>query len=155
MVIGEYGETEADLDARRDRMIAEGKALPDDEFIYIFIVGGDPRLVSVFCLLRRCIRASSSLLFFRRVVAVRAFPGSAHCIFPVIYNDAAWRTPRNSSIRRERSMILSRRAEIRRTTLQKCFAPDIPRAALGQTSLCLIGLPSELPRYFTNALTRT
>jgi hypothetical protein len=38
MVIGEYGETEADLDARRDRMIAEGKALPDDEFIYIFIV---------------------------------------------------------------------------------------------------------------------
>jgi hypothetical protein len=38
MVIGEYGETEADLDARRGRMIAEGKALPDDEFIYIFIV---------------------------------------------------------------------------------------------------------------------
>ncbi len=30
MVIGEYGETEADLDARRDRMIAEGNAVPDD-----------------------------------------------------------------------------------------------------------------------------
>lgn len=38
MVIGEYGETEADLDARRDRVSAQGKALPDDEFIYIFIV---------------------------------------------------------------------------------------------------------------------
>jgi len=37
-LIGKYGDTEADFDARRDRMIAEGKALPDDEFIYIFIV---------------------------------------------------------------------------------------------------------------------
>jgi hypothetical protein len=62
------------------------------------------------------------LLFFRRVVAVRAFPGGAHCIFTVIYNDAAWRTP--LAIRElgaSRSMILSRLAEIHRTALQTCF----------------------------------
>jgi hypothetical protein len=38
MVIGEFGDTQGDLDAKRDRMIAQGEALPDDNFIYIFIV---------------------------------------------------------------------------------------------------------------------
>ena len=67
------------------------------------------------------------LLFFRRVVAVRAFPDGAHCIFTVIYNDAAWRTP--LAIRElgaSRSMILSRLAEIHRTALQTCFDARYP-----------------------------
>jgi hypothetical protein len=31
----EWDDTKAELQAKRDRMIAEGKALPDDKFIYI------------------------------------------------------------------------------------------------------------------------
>src|SRR5260370_23716210 len=39
-----------------------------------------------FCLVTPLDQGRIVLLFLRRLIAVRAFPGSAHCIFIVIYN---------------------------------------------------------------------
>src|SRR6516165_7869309 len=50
----------------------------------------------VFCLLRRSYQTRNVLLFFGRVLTVRAFPASAHCIFIVIYNGTCgvhWTAP--------------------------------------------------------------
>jgi hypothetical protein len=35
LIWADYGDTQADLNAKRNRMIAEGTAHPDDEFVFI------------------------------------------------------------------------------------------------------------------------
>jgi hypothetical protein len=37
-----YGDTQADIDAERERMIAAGEAHPDDEFFIISWLGWEP-----------------------------------------------------------------------------------------------------------------